>query len=293
MTDRFLDLQSSPLARGVSPVRIRYRDAGSGPPVVILHGGWGYDVYSFDRQLAGLNDHRVVIPDRTGYGQSGRLNAQPPDFHQRAAEETLAVLDMLKLDRAALWGHSDGAVIALRVGLMAPERVRGIVAEATHFFRRKPRSREFFETMRDAPDTLGERVVVSLKGDHGDRWRALIMTNGSAWLRIADEASSDRSDFYDGRLSDLQVPVLVIHGAQDPRTESGEVSALCAALDSRSRALRQASRVVILADGGDSPHSERATADRVTRDALDFLVRLPSVPKEPPALARAVVGPEP
>jgi pimeloyl-ACP methyl ester carboxylesterase len=221
------------------------------------------------------------------------LDAQPPDFHQRAAEETLAVLDMLKLDRVALWGHSDGAVIALRAGLMAPERVRGIVAEATHFFRRKPRSREFFETMRDAPDTLGERVVASLKGDHGDRWRTLIMTNGSAWLRIADEASSDRSDLYDGRLRNLQVPVLVIHGAQDPRTESGEVSALCAALDSRSRALCQASRVVILADGGHSPHSERATADRVTRDALDFLVRLRSDPKEAAALARSIVGPEP
>ena len=290
MTDRFLDLRSSPLAPGVSPVRIRYRDAGSGPTVVMLHGGWGHDIYSFDRQAAGLADHRVVIPDRTGYGLSGRLDTQPTDFHQRAAEETLTVLDMLELDRAVLWGHSDGAVIALRVGLMAPHRVRGIVAEATHFFRRKPGSREFFRTMRDAPDTLGPRVVSTLKGDHGDRWRELIMTNGSAWLRIADDATSESADLYDGRLSNLQVPVLVIHGAQDPRTERGEVSALCAALDRRSPALCRASQVVIVADGGHSPHSERATADRVTRDALDFLVRLPSVRQEVPTLGRSVVG---
>ena len=63
----YIDLASSALAPGVSPVRVHYRDAGAGPPIVILHGGWGYDIYPFDRQIAALaSDARVIAPDRTG-----------------------------------------------------------------------------------------------------------------------------------------------------------------------------------------------------------------------------------
>ncbi len=110
-----LELSGSPLAPGVSPVRVHYRDAGAGRPLVILHGGWGYAIYPFDRQIAALEpSHRIVIPDRTGYGGSGSIDRQEVDFHQRAAEETFAVVHALGLDRPVIWGHSDGAVIALR-----------------------------------------------------------------------------------------------------------------------------------------------------------------------------------
>src|SRR5213593_1819509 len=111
-------LRSSPLAPDRSPVRIHYRDVGKGPPIVILHGGWGYDAYPFDRQLGALAPRfRIVIPDRTGYGGSEPLDTLPIDFHQRAADETRAVMAALDLDRPILWGHSDGAIIALLVGL--------------------------------------------------------------------------------------------------------------------------------------------------------------------------------
>jgi pimeloyl-ACP methyl ester carboxylesterase len=140
----FVELASSALAPGVSPVLIHYRDAGAGRPLVILHGGWGYEIYPFDRQLQALSaDHRVVIPDRTGYGRSGRLDRQEVDFHQRAAAETLHVIDALGLDRPVLWGHSDGAVIALLAGLAAPQRLAGLILEATHLLRCKPGSRAF------------------------------------------------------------------------------------------------------------------------------------------------------
>ena len=68
-------LHSSALAPGVTPVRIHYREVGAGPPIVILHGGWGYDIYPFDPQLAVLSaDHRLVIPDtRQSWGSSYKL----------------------------------------------------------------------------------------------------------------------------------------------------------------------------------------------------------------------------
>ena len=45
----------------------------------------------------------------------------------RAAEETVALLDALGIDRAMLWGHSDGAVIALRMAIHSPKRVAAVV----------------------------------------------------------------------------------------------------------------------------------------------------------------------
>jgi pimeloyl-ACP methyl ester carboxylesterase len=245
-------------------VPIHYREVGAGAPVVILHGGWGYEVYPFDRQIADLErDHRLVIPDRTGYGQSGRLAAQEVDFHLRAADETFAVIDALALQRPVLWGHSDGAVIAILMALERPERLRAVILEATHLRRDKPASRPFFDTMMRDPDGLGDRVGAILARDHGAGWRDVIRMNGVAWRRIADERTSSDEDLYGGRLADLRVPSLIIHGARDPRTEPGELDAL--------RAKLPGARVAIVADGGHSPHSERLTADEVTRIARGFI----------------------
>jgi pimeloyl-ACP methyl ester carboxylesterase len=260
-----IDLASSALAPGTSPVRVYCRDAGSGRPIVILHGGWGYEVYPFDRQIAALAaDYRVIIPDRTGYGRSSRLERQETDFHRRAAAETWALIDALRLDRPVVWGHSDGAVIAFLMALSDPNRLSGVIVEAAHLFRSKPGSRQFFETMMRDPDGLGPRVTEALARDHGAGWRELIGTNGDAWLRIAADTSAPAVDLYGGRLREVGVPTLVIHGARDPRTEPGELEALRAVLQG-------AATFVVLPEGGHSPHSERATADEVTRVVRSFV----------------------
>jgi pimeloyl-ACP methyl ester carboxylesterase len=230
--------------------------------LVVLHGGWGARFYPFDRQSAALN-RRVIMPDRTGYGTSGTIEVQPVDFHQRAADETLAVLDGLGLRRVSLWGHSDGAVIALKIALTSPGRVDRIVAEAAHFFRRKPRSRTFFETMRDRPEQFGSRVSKTLEAEHGSRWRSLLSMNGIAWLQLADSAGDENADLYDGRLGDVRSPVLFVHGDADPRTEPGELDALQNALPHAQMAL--------LPGAFHSPHSEQATADIVTDLLRRFL----------------------
>jgi pimeloyl-ACP methyl ester carboxylesterase len=269
-----LELSGSPLAPGVSPVRVHYRDAGAGRPLVILHGGWGYAIYPFDRQIGALeSSHRIVIPDRTGYGGSGLIERQEVDFHQRAAEETFAVIDALGLDRPVIWGHSDGAVIALLMAMTAPGRLGGVIAEASHFYRHKPASRAFFDTMTANPEALGERVTTVLAGEHGERWRDLIRANGAAWRRLADERAQSDEDLYGGRLTALGVPSVFVHGDRDPRTEPGELDALRAALarPPANGAPSVEARVAVLPQGGHSPHSERATADEVTRVASSFL----------------------
>jgi len=258
-----VELRRSPLAPDVSPVRIRYREYGRGAPLLFLHGGWGYEVYPFDRQIAALAAHRhIIIPDRSGYGGSSAIAGLDPGFHDAAADETLAVIDALGLDRPALWGHSDGAVIAALIGLRAPHRVSGLVLEAMHLYPHKPSSRDFFARTAQDPDSVGNRVAAVLSRDHGQDWRRVIARHSEAWLRL-DAERPPRSDFYGGRLQELRVPTLLVHGALDPRTEPGELDAIAAQLQHADRA--------VLPEGGHSPHSERATADAVARLATRFL----------------------
>jgi len=261
----FLTIVESPLAPDISPVEIHYRESGSGKPLVFLHGGWGYEIYPFDRQIDAFGDRcRILIPDRTGYGRSMRLTHVPIDFHARAAVETVRLLDALHIERPILWGHSDGAVIAAKIGLTAPDRISGLILEAFHFYRVKPGSREFFSVMADDPGLLGERVVGTLAQEHGeDNWHTLIVMNGKAWLGIADEAAHPEHDLYDGLLSELRVQTLFIHGSRDPRTEPGEMEAVRVQLPS--------ARIEIIGGGGHSPHSESASAEESNRLASAFL----------------------
>jgi pimeloyl-ACP methyl ester carboxylesterase len=264
----FISIDESPLSPEASPVEIHYRDYGGGRPLVFLHGGWGYQVYPFDSQIEAFADQfRIIIPDRTGYGRSKRLETMPADFHQRAALETIRLLEALGVERPVLWGHSDGAVIAAMMGIRWPERLTGVILEAFHYYRFKPGSRKFFETMSGDPSGLGERVCGVLSTEHGDDyWQKLIINNGDAWLQLADESTDPKHDLYDGKLSELAVPTLFIHGSRDSRTEPGELEAV--------RRELPAARFEILDGAGHSPHSSSWSAQECTRAAADFLASL-------------------
>jgi pimeloyl-ACP methyl ester carboxylesterase len=261
----FIEIDNSPLVPKVSPVRIHYREAGSGQPLVFLHGGWGYQIYPFDRQIETFaGKFKIIIPDRSGYGRSVRMESIPADFHRRAAVEVRKFIDALGLDRPVLWGHSDGAVIAALMGLADARRYRGLIMEAFHYYRMKPSSRDFFETMAKAPERLGKRASKVLADDHGeDYWRGLIVNNGLAWLRIAKQSRHPKDDLYEDRLGELAVPAIFIHGSGDPRTEPDELAAV-------RRAIPQAP-IHLIEGGGHSPHSEVAAYEECNRIASEFL----------------------
>jgi pimeloyl-ACP methyl ester carboxylesterase len=255
-------LLQSPVAPG-RPAEIHVREVGAGSPVVILHGGWGYEAYPFDAAIEALAPaHRVVAPDRVGYGRSGRIPALPRGFHRLMAEETLAVMDALGIRRAALWGHSDGAVIAAHLAYLAPERVAAVVLEALHFFALKRASVEFFETAVRDPERFGPAAVEACRRDHGDSWKEVLAAGGWAWLDIIDEGRRGRRDLYSGRLGEIRAPALLLHGARDPRTEPGEVEAAVAAIPG--------ARLVQL-DAGHSPHTSREAARAI--DAVRQFLR--------------------
>jgi pimeloyl-ACP methyl ester carboxylesterase len=264
----FINIKESPLAPNQKDVQLFYRETGQGVPLLFLHGGWGYEMYPFDRQIEAFkNQFRILIPDRSGYGRSSQIEALPAGFHNHAAEEMLRFLDRMKIERAFLWGHSDGAVIATKMALAAPDRFLGIILEAFHYYKLKPASRGFFETMMRDPAQLGERVIKVLEDAHGENyWRKLIEINGIAWLKIAEESRHEKDDLYDGNISQLKTNTIFIHGKQDPRTEPDELATVQRQLPNVS--------IHLLEEGKHSPHSESAAAAESIKIASQFFESL-------------------
>lgn len=265
-----LTIANSPSNPDRASVDIFFRDSGLGVPLLFLHGGWGYDVYPFDFQNTRFaGDFRVLIPDRSGYGQSTQISGFAIDFHQRAANEMLLFLDALGIERVLLWGHSDGAVIAARMALTAPNRVRAVVFEAFHFFGAKSHCRELFRVPAFEPDQLGARVRAALAAEHGEPyWRRLLHYSGSVWLQITASAECAGQDLYAGQLGSLQVPCCFIHGNDDPFTERGELDAIRSALPTAP--------VHVMSGAGHSPHSEPAFAGASTDIAEEFFRSAPA-----------------
>ncbi len=259
----FVEIPASPVAPARGPARIYVREAGAGPAVLLLHGGLGYEAYPFDAAIAALAPRRrVLAPDRIGYGRSGLIDELPRGFHQRMAEETLAVMDALDVREAALWGHSDGAVVAVWAALLAPERIAALVLEALHFRAWKPASIPFFETAIADPERLGPAVVEACRRDHGERWREVLAAGARAWLAIIEEGRRGRPDLFDGRAGEVRRPALLLHGRRDPRTEPGEIEAAARALP--------CARIELL-DAGHAPHTSRTASERCVTLAAAFL----------------------
>jgi pimeloyl-ACP methyl ester carboxylesterase len=118
-------------------VRSRYVDVGvggrvhlleknSGPPLVLLHGT-GNVAGFFLPLLNELHDIRVLAPDRPGFGLSDPIDLPRDRYRENAVAWLNRLLDTLRVDSAALLGHSGGGMWALWYALAHPERVDRLV----------------------------------------------------------------------------------------------------------------------------------------------------------------------
>jgi 4,5:9,10-diseco-3-hydroxy-5,9,17-trioxoandrosta-1(10),2-diene-4-oate hydrolase len=104
-------------------------EAGSGPAVVMLHGGGpgASGVSNYSRNIATLAEHfRVIVPDMPGYGRSDK-HVDHSDPFGYLADMIRGLLDALRIDRAHLIGNSYGGAAALRLALDTPTRVGKLV----------------------------------------------------------------------------------------------------------------------------------------------------------------------
>lgn len=122
-----------PAQSGTAPIngiRLWYAIFGQGEPVILLHGGlananyWGYQV----RALQPL--YRVIVMDSRGHGRSTR--DQRPYGYDLMADDVTGLMDFLKIQKAAIVGWSDGAIVGLDIAMQQPERVTKLFAFAAN-----------------------------------------------------------------------------------------------------------------------------------------------------------------
>jgi|SRR5579883_134942 len=115
----------------VDDVSIYYRTFGSGPPVLVLHGGLGslVDMRYLIESLS--KNHRVIAPDSRGHGRS--TDSAAPLSYAEMAEDMRALLDQLAIRRVDVVGWSDGGIIGLTLALRHPARVGRLVVIGANF----------------------------------------------------------------------------------------------------------------------------------------------------------------
>jgi pimeloyl-ACP methyl ester carboxylesterase len=119
--------------------RISICEAGSGPPVLLIHG-LGASKVSFLPTLTALAPrHRAIAVDLPGFGDSDKPILATYDARFFAGAMT-ALLDALGLDRADAVGNSMGGRVTLELGLQAPERVGrlALLAPSLAWLRSRP-----------------------------------------------------------------------------------------------------------------------------------------------------------
>ena len=109
----------------VNGIRLFHVDIGSGPPVVLLHGGLANSDYFGDHARALARAYRVILVDSRGHGRSTR---DGPFGYDLMADDVVALLDTLNIDKAAIVGWSDGAIIGLDLAMRYPRRVTRVFA---------------------------------------------------------------------------------------------------------------------------------------------------------------------
>jgi 2-hydroxy-6-oxonona-2,4-dienedioate hydrolase/4,5:9,10-diseco-3-hydroxy-5,9,17-trioxoandrosta-1(10),2-diene-4-oate hydrolase len=108
---------------------IFYAEAGTGPVVLLLHGGGpgASGVSNFSRNIDALATRfRVIVPDLPGYGQSTKKLDQRDPFGS-LANGIRGLLEELDIANAHLCGNSYGGAAALRLALDSPQLVKRLV----------------------------------------------------------------------------------------------------------------------------------------------------------------------
>lgn len=197
------------------------RREGQAAPLVLVHG-FGGSRRDWEPVIAALPAGRPIIAyDRRGYGDS-HVGDSAPFSH---ADDLLALLDALEIERADLCGMSLGGATVLNFALNHPERLRRLVlisplmvgwswtaewierwkaigraarsgdmAQARDLWYRHP----LFDSVRESP--AGQTLRASIEAYHGRQW-------------VQDDQRPALPDI--DRLGQLSMPTLLLTGARD------------------------------------------------------------------------------
>lgn len=217
---------------------LHWESTGEGEPILLIMG-LGMNATGWWRTVPVLAERfRVIAFDNRGVGRSAR----PPGPYSVAqlADDAVTVLDRAGERTAHVYGISLGGMIAQRVALRYPDRVRSLVLGATttggdHAVPASQDVQDFLRLRERMPAETAVWASVPInyaprtRREHGDR----IAEDVAQRLRFPIErepyaaqlAAALAHDTYD-RLPEIDVPTLVVHGDEDVLIPVGNAEVL-------------------------------------------------------------------
>jgi pimeloyl-ACP methyl ester carboxylesterase len=203
----------------VSGVKIHYEIAGNGPPIVLVHGlasrlqgnwgqfGWIDFLTAAGRQVIGL--------DLRGHGSSDKPHDPALYTGTLMADDVIAVMNAVGLDRADVMGYSLGgwltaSLLSRHSGRFNSAVVGGSGAAPSRDPSRRAEAVAAFEA--DDPSTIRSAIARGMRQfaeDRGNDLDALAALMRATWTPASEAA-----------LRQLALPVLVVVGDQDPALEA-------------------------------------------------------------------------
>lgn len=194
-------------------VRLYYEDRGQGLPLLLIPGALGTGLTDFGPQLEALPQAgvRVIAPDARGYGKSRPPRRQfPLDFYEQDAQDCAALMETLGCKSYAVGGWSDGAIIGLLLTLQQPQRVAKLAIWGGNAYL-ATEDIAAYETTR-VLSSWSPRMVKAMGAVYGDELQEL-------WSRWCDGMLAiycSGGELCRQRLSLIQCPTFILHGAKDP-----------------------------------------------------------------------------
>jgi 3-oxoadipate enol-lactonase len=243
-------------------VTLRHRLDGEGERTVVLAGSLGSTLEMWDAQVPALTERFSVRRyDHPGHGGSELLYVRSVEG---LAQEVVALLDELELERVSLCGLSLGGAVGMRLALDVPDRLDRLVLCATSMRFATP---DFWE---ERARTVREQGVEAIADVVLERWftpefedvrryrEMLLSTPAEGYARCC-EAIRDWD--VRGKLGEIGVPTLVVAGADDPSTPLGDLEAIAGEIPG--------ARLVVLDPARHIVNVERA--DEFNEAVLSFL----------------------
>jgi len=203
-------------------VTLHYSEAGTGTPIVLLHG-FPLSSEIWRAQRSGLSDRwRVITPDLRGHGKT-----PAPDgaySMEAMAQDLLALFDSLRIPKAIVLGHSMGGYVTLAAAKIAPERLLavGLVASQAAADTEEARQGRFktIEKVAAEGNTVVAAAMIPRLFAPGadprivDVARQMILNTPRAAIIGTLQAMAARENT-EAVLAKMKVPVLLLAGEHD------------------------------------------------------------------------------
>jgi 3-oxoadipate enol-lactonase len=262
------------MQHAINGVKLHWREAGAGDPVVFIHG-FPFRSTMWGPQLeAAPEGWRFIAPDLRGFGESERGDA--PLTMDVFANDVIGLMDHLGIDQAVICGLSMGGYVALSLATRFPRRLRALVLVATRASADSDEARENRKKLANAVRQNGAQAVVDsmlpklvagatrIKRPQVPLFVSNMMqTTAPETLAGALLGMANREDYRD-RLSKIDVATLMIRGDQDEIIPGEEMDLL-------ARTVRGAQYEVVT-NAGHLPNVEAPDVfNKVLYNFLNFL----------------------